>query len=166
MRNGEVLMVSLGIIFMLLSFIAGMSTEHERLMRIWPTVHDPDTVYVMDTVREAIPEPYEVTITEYVYVPVMDSDTIHLHDTVMLPLPKEQKTYTTPEYTAIVSGIFPSLDYIETYNLTRTITRTVTEKEKARWAFSVGAGPGVIYSPFTKGVDAGIGIWGGVTYNF
>lgn len=126
---------------------------------------ETDTVYRTDTILKTIPEPYAVIMPEYVYIPVAEKDTVRIHDTLMLQAQKERKTYRTTEYTAIISGVFANLDFIETYNITRTITNTVV-REKSGWGFSIGAGPGIIYTPFHKGLDAGVGVWGGVSYTF
>lgn len=126
-------------------------------------VEKSDTIEVIKTIREPIPEPYEVRVTEYVFLPV--KDTIRLRDTLLMAIPRTEKAYKTSSYMAIVSGVFPSLDFIETYSLTQTITKTIKEP-RSPWGLSVGLGPSVIYSPFYGGFDAGIGIFAGVAYSF
>lgn len=121
-----------------------------------------DTLYQRETLRLFYPHYIEKKVVEEVKVEVRD--TIRERDTLFMSLPKEQKTYKSAEYMAIVSGIFPSLDYIETYSLTTTITKTITEPRK-KIGFSVGVGPSVIWSPW-KGVDGGVGVFGGLTYTF
>ena len=121
-----------------------------------------DTVYKVDTFVREKPVPYQVSVIDTQYVQVRDTTTVH--DTLFMALPREQKTYKSEKYTAVISGIFPSLDYIETYNLTTTVTNTVV-RDRSRFGLSIGAGPGVIWSPF-KGLDAGIGVFAGVTYTF
>jgi len=121
-----------------------------------------DTLYHYDTIRLSYPVYFERKVVDTIRVAVRD--TIREKDTLYIALPKEQKTYRSAEYMAVVSGIFPSLDYIETYSLTKTITQTIVEPRR-RWGFSVGVGPSVIWSPW-HGMDGGIGLFGGVTYTF
>lgn len=123
-----------------------------------------ETVIEHDTTRVEVP----VEVTRYVnrerlvYVPVNTTDTLHIHDTTYIVLPREVAEYRDSNYYARVSGISPSLDYIETYNT--TITNTVVQRK--RWGFSVGAGVAVIWSPFSGRVEAGPGLTAGFTYTF
>ena len=60
-----------------------------------------------------------------------------------------------------VSGYNTSLDRWELDEPEMIVTK------RKRWGFSVGAGPAVIYTPFYKPhIDAGIGIFAGLTYTF
>lgn len=61
-------------------------------------------------------------------------------------IPITRKTYTTPEYRAVVSGFRPSLDSIEVYRDTRITTHTITKVLPApkKWlALTVGPQVGV-----------------------
>lgn len=122
-----------------------------------------DTVEVIRTIREPVPPPSQVRIVDYIFVPV--KDTVWRRDTLLMSVPRTEKTYSTQSYTAVVSGFMPSLDYIETYSLTRTITNTVVEP-RPRWGFSAGLGAAAIYSPIYRGLDVGVGIFAGLTYTF
>jgi len=60
-----------------------------------------------------------------------------------------------------ISGYDTSLDRWELDEQTVTVTK------RKRWGFSAGAGPAVIVSPFGGfHVDAGVGVFAGVTYTF
>lgn len=98
-----------------------------------------DTLIVRDTVREEKPVPVETTDKETLYVAV--HDTTRIHDTLYIMLQKESKEYRGEDYMARVSGYEPSLDFIEVYPKTTTITETkaVSTKSSA-WGFSVDLG--------------------------
>lgn len=83
-------------------------------------------------------------------------------DSVQIEIPVRTLEYRDSTYYARVSGpiigtLAPRLDWIETYN--RTITRTVTKRNR----FAVTAGVGVGYTPQglqpTIGVQAGVVLW-------
>lgn len=83
-------------------------------------------------------------------------------DSVQMEIPVRTLEYRDSTYYARVSGpvigtIAPRLEWIETYN--RTITRTVTKRNR----FAVTAGVGVGYTPQglqpTIGVQAGVVLW-------
>lgn len=83
-------------------------------------------------------------------------------DSVQMEIPVRTLEYRDSTYYARVSGpvigdLAPRLDWIETYN--RTITRTVTKRNR----FAVTAGVGVGYTPQgfqpTIGVQAGVVLW-------
>jgi hypothetical protein len=97
-----------------------------------------DTLYVTDTVT----------------VPVF------IHDTLYIPISTSRFDLLDGRMRLWVSGYKVSLDRWELDERTATIT------ERKRWSVSAGVGPGVVYSPFTRRVDAGIGLFGGITYNF
>ena len=84
-------------------------------------------------------------------------------DSVQMEVPVRTLEYRDSTYYARVSGpviedLAPRLDWIETYN--RTITRTVTKRNR----FAVTAGAGMGYTPQgfqpTVGVQVGIVLWG------
>ncbi len=85
-------------------------------------------------------------------------------DSVALALEIETRIYEDTLYRAQVSGpavggYHPSLDWIETYSRTQTITRTQTRRNR----FAVTAGVGAAYTPRgfqpTIGVQVGIVLW-------
>lgn len=103
-----------------------------------------DTVYHHDTVR--VSEPVEVTHTvlkeKRVEVPVY----IHTTDTVIrtLYLPREERIYRDTAYMAVVSGVDPSLDYLEIYRKDKEVTTTVERvvRQRPRWSIGVKVGYG------------------------
>jgi hypothetical protein len=120
----------------------------------------PDTVTVTYTiVRE---KPVEVTRWKYkmVYVPV--TDTITQHDTTYVALQFEKKEYADSAYRAVVSGFHPSLDWIEVYQRTQTVTNYI-ERPAPRWSFGVTAGPCILWDGNFR---AGIGVAAGVQFRF
>lgn len=83
-------------------------------------------------------------------------------DSVQIEIPVRTLEYRDSTYYARVVGpvigdLAPQLDWIETYN--RTITRTLTKRNR----FAVTAGVGVGYTPQglqpTIGVQAGVVLW-------
>lgn len=86
-------------------------------------------------------------------------------DSVAVALEIETRVYEDSLYRAQVSGpavadYRPSLDWIETYARTQTITRTETRRHR----FAVTAGVGAAYTPEglqpTVGVQVGVILWG------
>lgn len=152
-----VLKVGGAVLLLLLSYYAGKS--HCTIVT--------EEVVVRDTVT--VDRPVEsiryVDRTETVYVAVVDTVNIWttLHDTTYITLPREVAEYRDSNYYAKVSGISPQLDYIEIYSTTSIINST---KMKPKLSFSVGVGAAAIWSPFSGKIDAGPGIYGGLSYNF
>lgn len=86
-------------------------------------------------------------------------------DSVSVALEIETRTYEDSLYRAQVSGpaignYRPTLDWIEVYGRTHTITRTETKRNR----FAVTAGVGAAYTPAgfqpTVGVQVGVILWG------
>ena len=86
-------------------------------------------------------------------------------DSVAVALEIETRVYEDSLYRAQVSGpavadYRPSLDWIEVYSRTNTITRTETRRNR----FAVTAGVGAAYTPRgfqpTVGVQVGVVLWG------
>lgn len=94
-----------------------------------------------------------------VYVP--KDSLIYVHDTVPA-LPREFKQYSGENYTAQVSGIDPTLDWIKFQQQTAYITNTVVQKK--RWSWGVSAGPGLVWDG--KSVKPGAAIVIGGQFNF
>lgn len=104
----------------LIGYVVGRShpRDIEQIVKI-------DTLVRYDTIK--IDKPVEVRYvqtTKTIRVPVRD--TILLKDTTYVVLPKEVKEYRDSQYYAKVSGYQPSLDYIEVYPKTTTISKTET----------------------------------------
>lgn len=150
-----------------------------RLHRKPPKVQT-DTLYVYDTIRTLepievayIPQGYELTPIGLVIdlqakigdlVSLADSleqskPTIIVRDSlVFVQVPMEQKIYQGEDYKAAVSGYKPTLDWIETYNTTKTIT-----PQPKKWGISISAGYGITpkgFEPvFMVGVSRDIIQW-------
>lgn len=126
-----------------------------------------DTVFVVqtriDTVRYPVPVPKIVRAVDTVFVRVTD--------TLVVPLVRESKEYLKPEFHAIVSGIQPSLDFIEVFQKTTTVTQTVTETTRTpapRWSFGVTFGLTAGYGLTPAGAQPyiGAGATVGIQYRF
>lgn len=123
--------------------------------------HVPDTVYrtKLVTVEKPVPVVQWKEREKLVYVP--KDSLIYVHDTVPA-LPREYKQYSGENYTAQVSGVAPSLDWIKFHQQTAYITNTVVQKK--RWSWGVSAGPGLVWDG--KSVKPGAAIVIGGQFNF
>ncbi len=124
-----------------------------------------DTVRVVEYRRDTItlekPLYVEKRIADTIYVAV--ADTVRLRDTLYAALPREEKVYRDSLYMAVVSGYLPSLDRIDIFRTEKVVT--VTVREKRRWGFGVGIGPGLLVSPDGK-AHFGVGVTAGVRVDF
>lgn len=121
----------------------------------------PDTVRLVDTLRYVSPAPTRDTIIRYVRVPVelprpdnqgspvnpgssaesaekAAADT----DTAAVIIPITSRTYTTPEFTATVSGYLPSLDSITIHAPRTIITNNPPAAKSKPWGIGIAAGIG------------------------
>ena len=120
-----------------------------------------DTVRLVDTLRYVSPAPVRDTIVRYVRVTapiapqppdtaaraVAATDTMSsingIQDTAAVIIPITSRTYSTPEFTATVSGYLPSLDSI-TIHAPRTIITNKPPAAKSKpWGIGIAAGIGV-----------------------
>lgn len=110
----------------------------------------------IDTVKIEKP----VFVDRYVRdsIKVVIKDTIRVHDTTYMYLPREYKVYQDSSYRAVVSGIDPMLDSIETYNATRVITIETMKPSKSgrRWGIGIHAGFGATRYGLSPTIGAGI----------
>lgn len=120
----------------------------------------------VDTVFYEKPEPFRTTQTEvtfnvprWIFAPG-DTDTVErvvfVQDSVQVTLPFERREYKDSTYYAVVSGVAaggyrPSLEHIETYNTTTTVTTVVRDPYK----WEVGPAGGVLLTADNGGVWAG-----------
>lgn len=113
-----------------------------------------DTVTVIDTFIDSVPRTFLVRFDHWdtVFFPLMVNDS-DLTDSIAFVIPIEKKEYKTDHYRAIVSGYKPSLDLVEIYSKTQTIT--VTPKKK-RWGLGLQAG---------YGYPGGWYVGAGISYN-
>lgn len=115
-----------------------------------------DTVITIDTVRERIPLPQYVTVTriDTCWLP-STSDTVRIPVTV----PIERKTYTTPDYRAVVEGYRPTLVEMQVYQKQQTITQTIPVSSKSkRWGIGIQAGYGYIPTVNKTALYIGVGV--------
>lgn len=133
--KGILLLVTSAILLWLIGYIVGRN--HRGDIEVMTQM---DTVVRVDTVTIERPaEVHRETITETTTLKV--TDTLRLRDTLYMVLNKEVKEYKGPQYYARVSGVRPSLDYIEVYPETVTISKTETVIEKpSDWGFTLDCG--------------------------
>ena len=134
-----------------------------------------DTIVRVDTIVIDKPVVKDSIVTRYVtrYLPTVKteadtSETVvneivshsnggigYSQDSVNVILPIEQKTYTSDQYTAWVSGYEPRLDSIALYTKEVVVEKEIyLDKKRRRWGCVVGAGVGTNH----KGVTPYVGI--------
>lgn len=133
-----------------------------------------DTLVRHDTIRIESPvEIRSIKTTDTLIVPI--TDTLRVCDTVYLVLNRQTKEYRDSLFYARISGYDPTLDFIEVYPRTTTIskTETVVQKPSAwRYGVTVGLDYGMMwgkhitpnvgaeigYKKLTLGVECGVNI--------
>lgn len=140
------------------AFLLGRRSVKPEIVEI----HRTDTVVVRDTVRETVLVPKIRYLTRV--------DTVLLlvpGDTVKVPVlvPISRNVYEGEDYRAVVSGFRASLDTINIFRKTQTVTNTVVQRVEVpgkpkRWGIGVSAG----YALTPQGMKPYIGA--GVQYNF
>ena len=116
-----------------------------------------DTVRLVDTLRYVSPAPTRDTIIRYVRVRLPSTPPAPVNpgnsaesaekaaadtDTAAVIIPITSRTYSTPEFTATVSGYLPSLDSI-TIHAPRTIITSNPPAAKSKpWGIGIAAGIG------------------------
>lgn len=121
-----------------------------------------DTVVRIDSIYIEKPVVKDSIVTRYVtrYLPAVkaEADTSGTeadHDSVNVILPIEQKTYSSDQYTAWVSGYEARLDSIALYTKEVVVEKEIyLDKKRRRWGCVVGAGVGTNYN----GVSPYVGI--------
>lgn len=140
------------------SYLLGRRSVKPEIVEI----HRTDTVVVRDTVRETVlvPKVRYLTRVDTVLLPVPG-------DTVEVPVlvPISRKVYEGEDYRAVVSGFRASLDTLDIFRKTQTVTNTVVQRVEVpgkpkRWGIGVSAG----YALTPQGMKPYIGA--GVQYNF
>ena len=126
--------IIIGALLIVLGFVIGILCRPHRIERVVDIQRD--TTFLIDTHIVEKPVLVEKHTKETLLVAV--HDTTRIHDTLYLALPKETKTYKGEDYLARISGFQPSLDYIETYPKTTTITETITQSVTNRNALGIG----------------------------
>ena len=120
----------------------------------------PDTVRLVDTLRYVSPAPVRDTIVRYVRVTapiapqppdtaaraVAATDSMRsisgIADTAAVIIPITSRTYSTPEFTATVSGYQPSLDSITIHAPRTIITNNPPAAKSKPWCIGIAAGIG------------------------
>lgn len=140
------------------AFLLGRRSVKPEIVKI----HRTDTVVVRDTVRETVlvPKVRYLTRVDTVLLPVPG-------DTVEVPVlvPISRKVYEGEDYRAVVSGFRASLDTLDIFRKTQTVTNTVVQRVEVpgkpkRWGIGVSAG----YALMPQGVKPYIGA--GISYSF
>lgn len=143
--------ISVVILLCIGMFFAGRKSASSVVKEILTT----DTITVVDTIRDTIPQYRRVTInridTVFLNIP---GDTVK----VQVEVPIERKEYSTDAYRAIIEGYRAKLLSMEVYQKTNTIIkpeiRTITKK--TRWGVGVSAGYGVSENGLSPFVGLGI----------
>lgn len=149
-------LVLLAVLALAGSYLLGRRSVKPEIVEIQRT----DTVVVRDTVRETVLVPKIRYLTRV--------DTVLLKvpgDTVEVPVlvPISRNVYEGEDYRAVVSGFRVSIDTIDTFRKTQTLTNTFVQRgevpgEPKRWGIGVSAG----YALTPQGVKPYIGL--GVQY--
>lgn len=102
-----------------------------------------DTLIVRDTVTVECPVPVLTTVIDTILV--ARPDIIVIRDTVYARLPKESKEYSGRDFRAVVSGYRPSLDLIQVFPETKTVTQTISipSRKGSHWSIALQAGYGL-----------------------
>jgi hypothetical protein len=156
MKNVVIAVIALALISV--AFLLGRRSVKPEIVEI----HRKDTVVVRDTVRETVLVPKVRYLTRV--------DTVLLlvpGDTVKVPVlvPISRKVYEGEDYRAVVSGFRASLDTLDIFRKTQTVTNTVVQRVEVpgkpkRWGIGVSAG----YALTPQGVKPYIGA--GISYSF
>ena len=140
------------------AFLLGRRSVKPEIVEI----HTTDTVVVRDTVRETflVPKVRYLTRVDTVLLKVPG-------DTVEVPVlvPISRNVYEGEDYRAVVSGFRASLDTLDIFRKTQTVTNTVVQRVEVpgkpkRWGIGVSAG----YALTPQGVKPYIGA--GISYSF
>lgn len=140
------------------AFLLGRRSVKPEIVEL----HRTDTLLLRDTVRETVLVPKVRYLTRV--------DTVLLKvpgDTVEVPVlvPISRNVYKGEDYRAVVSGFRVSIDTIDTFRKTQTLTNTFIQRGEVpgkpkRWGISVSAG----YALTPQGVKPYIGA--GISYSF
>ena len=156
MKNVVIAVIALALIAV--AFLLGRRSVKPEIVEI----HRTDTMWMRDTVRETVLVPKIRYLTRV--------DTVLLlvpGDTVKVPVlvPISRNVYEGEDYRAVVSGFRASLDTLDIFRKTQTVTNTVVQRVEVpgkpkRWGIGVSAGDALT----PQGMKPYIGA--GVQYNF
>lgn len=150
-------LVLLAVLALAGSYLLGRRSVKPEIVEI----HRTDTVVVRDTVRET------VLVPEVRYLTRVDTVLLKVPgDAVKVPVlvPISRKVYEGEDYRAVVSGFRASLDTLDIFRRTQTVTNTVVQRVEVpgkpkRWGIGVSAG----YALTPQGMKPYIGL--GVQYD-
>ena len=155
MKNVVIAVIAL--VLATVAFLLGRRSVKPEIVEI----HRTDTVVVRDTVRETVLVPKIRYLTRV--------DTVLLlvpGDTVKVPVlvPISRKVYEGEDYRAVVSGFRASLNTLDIFRKTQTVTNTVVQQVEVpgkpkRWGIGVSVG----YALTPQGMKPYIGL--GVQYD-
>ena len=121
-------------LILVVGFVIGILCRPHRIERVVDIQRD--TTFLIDTHIIENPVLVEKHTKETLLVAV--HDTTIINDTIFVPIPKEKKIYKGEDYIAEISGYKASLDRIEVYPKTTTITKTITQSVIQRNALAIG----------------------------
>lgn len=158
--------IIIGILLLTLCIVLGSLCRRGRICEVTKVI--TDTLVVVDT--HIIEKPVVV------YQKVVDTmlyavhDTTRIQDTLYVRLPFEKKTYKGEDYLAEISGYNASLDRIEVYPKTTTITKTQSVTKRNALALGVEASYAdrafiPIYLEYSKLLHPNVGMYGRILYN-
>lgn len=151
----NIIYISVGLVCLLALYFCGYTHGYGvgKHSVIPPELGAPDTIIIASIDTMPIHDTTYIMKDRMVAVPVDKIIRDTITDTIYLP--REVREYRADTYFARVSGVDPTLDYIETYNTTihQPITTTIEVKPKWGIGLQVGYGYSKGFSPY-----AGIGI--------
>lgn len=155
MKNVVIAVIALALIAV--AFLLGRRSVKPEIVEI----HRTDTMWMRDTVRET------VLVPEVRYLTRVDTVLLKVPgDAVKVPVlvPISRKVYEGEDYRAVVSGFRASLDTLDIFRKTQTVTNTVVQRVEVpgkpkRWGIGVSAG----YALTPQGMKPYIGL--GVQYD-
>lgn len=155
MKNVVIAVIALALIAV--AFLLGRRSVKPEIVEI----HRTDTMWMRDTVRET------VLVPEVRYLTRVDTVLLKVPgDTVKVPVlvPISRNVYEGEDYRAVVSGFRVSLDTLDIFRKTQTVTNTVVQRVEVpgkpkRWGIGVSAG----YALTLQGMKPYIGL--GVQYD-
>lgn len=157
------------IITLIVGIVIGWLCRPNRVEKVVEV--QKDTVIYRDTTRvESPPEIKYERMTDTILVP--HYSTTIIHDTTYIVLSRESREYKGEDYFARVSGYDPTLDFIEVYPKTTSITNTERVKYHPKNRLSAGAEVhyfGTAYAPlyieYERMLHKNVGIYGRFLYD-
>lgn len=172
----------IGLVLFAIGFVVGLGVARKvNPCVVVPTISiQRDTVMVRDTIAGQILPPVVREVirrdtlilqskqdTTYKQGDTIKRDSVRSPQAYYLPdgsisVPIEQRTYSTDDYKAVISGWHPKLDSMTVYPKRTTITETVTKVAPTpRRLWTIAAGPSATYTAdgkFLPGVSVVLGL--------